>query len=80
MGRPARELERQAHDAEEILMSDPGIPAVHHHRGVDAREDAAFDQLDLAASAFLGRRADHKDASLRQPVTHCSEGGARTRA
>ena len=43
-----------------------GELAVHrmrHHRNVDAFEHALFKQDDLAAAAFLGRRAENHDAS-----------------
>src|SRR5262249_27007098 len=62
------ELEADAHDAEQILMGDPTVPAVHHQRRVDALEDAAAYQLHLTAAALLGRRADDVDPALRKSL------------
>src|SRR5262249_19133396 len=76
----ARELEAGAHDAEQILVHDPAIEAVDHHRGVHVLEDAAPDELDLAAAALLGGRADDLDATLRQPVPDGGERRARAGA
>jgi hypothetical protein len=76
----ATELEPDAHDSEQILMEDPRIPAVTHHRCVDVLEDPGPDELHLAAAALLGRRPDHLDAALRQRIAHGGERGAGTGA
>ena len=66
----AGELETDAHDAEQILVGDPPIPAVYHHRRVDALEDTAANQLHLAAATLLGRRADDVDPAPGKPLAH----------
>ena len=80
MRRLAGELEADSHDAEQIHVADPLIEPVDHHRRVHVLEDAGLNQLHLAASALLGRRAHHVDAPLRQPVAHRGQPGARAGA
>ena len=62
----AGELEGRPHDAQEVLVEHGPIEAVDHHGAVHVFEDAALDELDLAAAAFLRRGADDQDASLRE--------------
>src|SRR5207245_377348 len=66
--RRAAELEARPRDAEQVLVHDPAVEAVDHHRGVHRLEDAALDEPHLAAAALLGGRADDLDATLRQLV------------
>jgi hypothetical protein len=73
----AGELEGDPHDPEQIHVADPLVEAVDHHRRVDVLEHAALDQLDLAAAALFGRRADDVDAPLRQLVAHRGQPRAR---
>src|SRR6266850_1719857 len=69
----AGELEADTHDAEQVLVHDPAVEAVDHHRGVYGLEDAAVDQLHLAAAALFRGRTDDLHAALRQPVPQRSQ-------
>src|SRR3989442_10575131 len=70
------ELEASPQAAEQVLVDDPAVEAVDHHRGVHRLEDAALDEPHLAAAALLGGRADDLDATLRQLVAKRGQRGA----
>ena len=51
-------------DRETERVESFGGEGVHHHRGVHVIEVAGVDEVDLAAAAFLGRRAEQGDRDV----------------
>jgi hypothetical protein len=60
-------------------ISSVAVARVVHQRGVDVREEAGADQLDLAVPALLGRAPDdaHAPAQLGRHVAQREEGEIR---
>jgi hypothetical protein len=80
VGRLSRVLEAGPYDPEEVLVENGPVEAVDHHRAVDAREHAALEELDLAAPALFGGRADHVDPTRGETGLEGRQRRARPRA